>query len=103
MLERGSIFIWCNEAVVYETVPPERFTRSYYLKRALLRGAVNSKKTSLFTLDILKSLIAFLLYTVTLPIFLLMGQHIFMQYLIKDCDHIGKLLGVFKVNLPSNR
>ena len=38
MTDQGQTFVWCNEAVVYETVPPSRWTRSYMLKRALLRG-----------------------------------------------------------------
>src|SRR5688572_11748429 len=38
MGEKGFIFVWCNEAIAYETVPPGRWTRSYMFKRALLRG-----------------------------------------------------------------
>ena len=43
MAKRGCVFRWCNEGVVYETVPKERWTRTYMLKRALLRGRNNLK------------------------------------------------------------
>ncbi len=39
MIEKGHSFIWCNEAVAYEVVPPIRWKRTFLLRRALLRGA----------------------------------------------------------------
>lgn len=92
MMARGMSFVWDDEAVVYEAVPPERMKRKYFLKRALLRGFVASRNPSVS--GILKSMVAAGLYTVLLPALLLMGQHLFMKYLIKDCDHLGKLLGL---------
>jgi len=103
MIERGHVFVWCNEATVFETVPPERLTRGYFLKRALMRGVVNSKNASFISFDILKSIVAFILYTMTLPLLLLIGHHLFMRYLIKDCDHIGKLLGLCGLELVKDR
>ena len=94
MFNQGLEFVWCNEACVYETVPPERFRRTYYLKRSLMRGLVASKNTSMISLSTLKSLIAFFSYTLILPILFLLRHDIFMKYLISDCDHIGKLLGL---------
>ncbi len=101
MIAHGYIFIWNDEAPVYEELPPERFTRSYFLKRALLRCTINSKNPSVAS--IIKSIIAFLIYTTSMPLFLLRGQHIFMKYLIKDCDHIGKLLGICGLKLVKER
>lgn len=93
MMKKGFTFVWCNEALVYEIVPPERFKRSFHLKKALLRGKVNAGISSLFSPGFIKSIIALIIYTMALPFLLLFGQHLFMKYLIKDCDHIGKLLG----------
>jgi hypothetical protein len=39
-----------------------------------------------------KSLVAVPCYTLGLPVCLLFGQHVFMKYLIKNCDHLGRLL-----------
>jgi glycosyltransferase involved in cell wall biosynthesis len=103
MIESGCVFVWCNEACVYETVPPERFTRVYFLKRALLRGVVSSRYVSFISFSMLKSLIAFILYTSALPFLFLIGNHIFMIYLIKDCDHIGKILALCGLKIIKER
>lgn len=92
MIRKGCKFVWDNEAVAFESVPPDRTTRKYFLTRALLRGVINSKQPSLRSLS--KSVFASTLYTAALPFLFLIGHHVFMKYLIKDCDHIGKLLGV---------
>ena len=42
--------------------------------------------------EICKSFIAITIYTLGMPFHLLLGHHIFMNYLIKNCDHIGKVL-----------
>ena len=94
MIKKRNHFIWCNEAPVFELVPPERNTRTYLVKRALMRGYGSSIEATLFSRDTGKSLAAFMLYTAVLPILLLIDHHLFMKYLIKDFDHIGKLLGI---------
>ena len=43
MIEKGHRFIWCNEAVAYEVVPPIRWNRRFMLRRALLPGQWNPK------------------------------------------------------------
>jgi succinoglycan biosynthesis protein ExoM len=92
MIEKGHRFVWCNEAVAYEIIPATRCTRTFLLKRALLRGKISLvHPTSTFT-QILRSLIAIPAYTFTLPFLLLLGQHHFMKYLVKTCDHAGRLL-----------
>ncbi len=103
MLKNDLTFVWCDEAPVFEIVPPERFTRTYYLKRALMRGFVNSNNLSFLDKETLKSLLAFFLYTLSLPVWALLGHHRFMKYLIKNCDHIGKLLGVIGYKFSPNR
>jgi glycosyltransferase involved in cell wall biosynthesis len=92
MMEKGCKFIWCDEAPVYETIPPERMNRVYFLKRALLRGVVAAKSQSFSLLGTVKSFIAIILYLISLPILQLAGHHFFMIYLVKLCDHTGKLL-----------
>jgi hypothetical protein len=92
MIEKGHIFIWCNEAVVYETVPPERQVRSYYLKRAFTRGMTEAQATPFLSLGTLRSIVAIPLYALLLPFARLAGQPYFMRYLVKDCDHLSKIL-----------
>lgn len=95
-LRKGDRFVWCDEAPVFESVPSSRMTRSYFLRRALLRGVANAENVSPFSLDVAKSVLASLVYTAMLPL-LLVRQDVFMRYLIRDCDHIGKVLAVYGI------
>ena len=33
--ENGKTFAWCNEAAVYEAIPPERCTQTFYIRKSL--------------------------------------------------------------------
>jgi succinoglycan biosynthesis protein ExoM len=98
MIEKGCRFIWCSDAVAYETVPPIRWTRKFMLKKALLRGATAALHPTLGANDIWKSVIAVPAYTLALPFALILGQHRFMKILISLCDHLGKLLMLLGIN-----
>lgn len=87
----GHVFVWCNEAPVFETVPPIRWERTVLLKRALLRGKMALNATGSRPESVLISMVAIAFYTVCLPLFFVLGHHVFMKYLIKDFDHIGRL------------
>jgi glycosyltransferase involved in cell wall biosynthesis len=99
MIEKGHSFIWCNEAVVYEVVPSVRWSRRFMLRRALLRGAVSLKHPGSRNRLIAKSVIAAICYAVTLPVAALIGQAVFMQCLVRLCDHGGRLLAAAGVDL----
>ena len=92
MINRGYRFVWCNEAVVHERAPSIRQKRSFYLRRALLRGVVQSAQAPLLGLDTLKSLCACAVYTLALPFVFIFRNRSFMPILIRDLDHAGKIL-----------
>ena len=95
MIDKGFRFVWCEEASVFEAITAERCKRSFMLRRALLRGQLPH-----FTkVDLAKSLVAVPLYTMTLPFLLLSSHHLFMKYLIKNFDHIGRLLAFYDIYL----
>lgn len=105
MMEKGYRFVWCNEAVAYEVVPPSRQTRQYMIERALLRGALSLKLAppgDRFGV-VLKSIIALPAYLVMLPFLQIGGHHYFMKYFVKLCDHLSRLLAVFGINLMQHR
>lgn len=101
MMEQGSVFIWCNEAAVLEVVPPERCRRTYLLLRALQRG--QSERDLADPRSICKSLVALPAYTMMLPFLLLAGQHRFMRYLVRLCDHAGKLASLIGYKPTGNK
>lgn len=92
MIAKGCVFIWCNEAVAYEVVPPIRWTRTFMLKRALLRGTIRMQHPTSRGRKIAKALIAVPAYTIALPFALVFGHHRFMNLLIRLCDHSASLL-----------
>jgi len=103
MIQNGCTFVWCNEAAVYEVVPPARWKRSFMLKRALLRGGNFLQHPEGRIQSIATSLLAVPIYTLMLPVLLVAGHHHFMRYLVKWCDHSARLLGIFGVKLIKQR
>lgn len=97
-IEKGGVFIWCNEAVVHEAVPPSRWKRMYLLRKALLRGASAALRPTVGVRDVAKSVIAVPVYGLALPIAALFGQHRFMVLLVRLSDHLGKLLALLGIN-----
>jgi len=98
MIEKGHVFVWCNEAVAYEVVPPIRWKRTVMLRKALLRGATCRLHPAFGAVEVAKSLIAVPAYTAALPFALFLGHRSFMTLLIKLFDHTGKLLAVLGIN-----
>jgi succinoglycan biosynthesis protein ExoM len=98
LIDDGHVFMWCNEAVVFETVPPVRWKRGFMVKRALLRGATSLLHPASGGRGILKSLLAIGVYSVMLPFALALNHSWFMTLLVRMCDHIGKILAFMKLN-----
>jgi glycosyltransferase involved in cell wall biosynthesis len=92
MIEKGYVFIWCDEAVAYEVVPPVRWTRTFMLKRALLRGTISLQHPTSRLPSVAKSALAVPVYVLVLPFTLLLGHHRFMNVLVRLFDHLGRLL-----------
>ena len=97
-MERGFRFVWAADAVAYEVVPPARWDRKYLVQKALLRGSCAALQPSCGPVSILKSLLAIPLYTLALPVGLLLGQHRFMTLVVKLCDHLGKICALMGIH-----
>ncbi len=103
MIEAGRTFVWCQEAVVYETVPPARWKRSFILKRSLLQGSVSPLHRTFGEARIAKSLLAVPAYAVLLPFAAIVGHHVLMNLLAKLVWHLGNVLsflGIRVINVP---
>lgn len=103
MMAEGCVFVWCNEAVVHETIPAARCCRRYLLRRALLRGRNSASRRPGRVSRLATSLIAAPVYGLCLPFLALTGSHIFMKYLIKFCDHVGRLAALLGLDLVKSR
>ena len=98
MIAKGCIFSWCNEATVYEVVPPERCRPSFLIRRAVFRGAFSRRLARSSLTPFVLSLIAAPAYAAALPLTLVSGQAQFMKYVFKLCYHMGRLLALLGIN-----
>jgi succinoglycan biosynthesis protein ExoM len=99
MIEKGHVFVWCNEARAYEIIPPARWATKNLLKRALLRGKMSLGHPTPRAISFAKALFAIPAYTMALPVLLFFGYYLFMQNLIRIFDHLGKLLAMMNIDV----
>ena len=71
MIDKGHVFVWCDEAIAYEVVPPMRWNRIFMLRRALLRGRSRCFIRPSARPHIVKSVVAVPAYALALPFALL--------------------------------
>jgi len=100
----GHSFVWCEDAFVFENIPPERWTRTYHLKRGIrigtLTGEKNRKNPMLEKAVLFSRMLASIfLFIGVLPVSLVSGQHHFMKYLIKIAHRLGWFMGFFNVSV----
>jgi glycosyltransferase involved in cell wall biosynthesis len=93
----GHIFVWCEEAIVYEHIPPERQKKSFYLRKDLRMGGLTGEMhRSVFhsrSKYLAKVSAAFFLYLALLPFSFLFGQHNYMKCLTKSLYFLGCISG----------
>ena len=77
-------------------VPPARWRRGYFLKRALLRG--QNERLLLSARSIIKSALAVPAYAALIPIMSVVGQHALMNCSVRLFDHLGKLLAAVGIS-----
>jgi succinoglycan biosynthesis protein ExoM len=102
-IKQGRVFLWCAEAPVFENIPEVRWTKSFMLRRALLRGKKNVQAYTQSIRGIIKSLIAISVYTLALPIAFIFGYHIFLRTLIREFDHLGKIASLCGIDVTKER
>ena len=104
LIEQNFIFVWCQEAIVYEIIPQERWDVPFLLKRALMRGRGSRNYPTFKNRNIIKSLFAFLLYPIIILYSILFFQkHLLIKFLIKYCDHTGRLFAIFGFKILEKR
>ena len=108
-MDKGCRFVAVEDAPVFETVPPERQTRSYYFRRYRIQGS-NARKsqapvlrgTSRVTAP-LKSLTALSAYCLLLPLSAVLGSHLLLRLALKVTYHGSWLLTMLGLDLAKRR
>jgi glycosyltransferase involved in cell wall biosynthesis len=108
-IQLGYRFIAVEEAPVYEYVPPERWTKGYYLRRALVHG-FNAYRNSAGELHgfsrvafPLKSVAALIAYTAALPFAACLGSYMLASCLERGGHHLSQLLAMLGIELIKKR
>lgn len=108
-MDLGYRFIAVQEAPVYEIVPPERQTKSYYLRRAVLHASNERKYRAPLlhgfwkVLAPMKAMAALIVYSIILPFSALAGSHAAMKYAEKCFYHMSWLLTMLGFDLAKKR
>jgi succinoglycan biosynthesis protein ExoM len=97
-MELGKRFVWCDEAVVCETVPRERWLPSFHLRKFFRIGTNNGHKKFSGIIEkvilICRALASFIAYTIYFPFSLLFGKHKWLWCLMKLSYNTGFLTAV---------
>lgn len=108
-ITHGYKFIAVAEAPVYELVPPERWKKSYYIRRAIIQG-YNSYKNYISDLPfskkialLIKSSIASIFYLLVFPFSIIWGPALYVKCLEKGAHHFSQLLARLGIELIKNR
>lgn len=104
----GYRFVGVEDAPVYEVVPPERWKRSYWIKRALVNGFNARRYACGMSLGrqvalAVKSLIAVPTYALALPMCACLGQHQLMRCAEKGAYHLSRACASVGIELWKRR
>lgn len=99
MVESGKVFVWCNEAPVYEIVPPDRWSRIFYIQKNLRIGGVAGERIRKIetcykcAYSLVKSAGWITVMGIFLPFSIVLGQHMQMRAITKIMYSYGVILG----------
>jgi succinoglycan biosynthesis protein ExoM len=103
----GRVFVWCDEAVVYETVPIERWQISFHVKKFFRIGALNGetlrKNSFLGFLGLLKSIFSVPVWSIAFLGLFPFGRHLWIPPTLKLTYSVGCILSYCGLSLKKNR
>ena len=104
-IKRGRKFVWCDEAIVFETVPEERWPAAFYLKRNFRIGTITGEiiRRSRRVSTGIKTFVFLLAYSALLPFSMVAGKHIWIKVLTKLYYNAGCVLTFLKLSHVQQR
>jgi len=109
-MQVGCRFVAVEEAPVYEIVPPERWTKGYYLRRALVHGSnvhkhyyIERTRGLSGVIIAMKLIAAITAYLLVLPFSAFVGTHAVIKYAEKGAYHLSRLLCMMGIELGKKR
>jgi len=108
-MQAGYRFVAIEEAPVYEAVPPERWTKKYYLTRGLVHG-FNAHRNSIGDMRGFarvaapaKSTAALFAYAMLFPFSACLGSHMMVKCLESGGYHLSRLLAMMGIEIVKKR
>jgi glycosyltransferase involved in cell wall biosynthesis len=108
-MRRGRRFVAVAEAPVYEVVPPERWKKAYWLRRALVNGfnahtyTKDRLRGPVWVLQFFRLLVSAGICLAAVPIAACAGTHRIMQVLEKGLHHFSRLCAMVGIELVKKR
>jgi succinoglycan biosynthesis protein ExoM len=109
MLAAGAHFVWCDEALVYETIPPRRHRLGWLSQRAF-RGGVGftrlqrqRRRGGAVLRDLLRTSLALAVLTPLLPVSLLAGRTAAARVWLRICTQVGHVWAIFGLSYEEYR
>jgi hypothetical protein len=104
-IKAGKKFVWCDEGIVFETVPQDRWHSGFYLNRAYRIGSVSgsARRRSESIGSAIRPSILLVFYAGLTPFSLVFGKHIWMKVLTKLVYNIGFISSFSGLTAPRFR
>jgi succinoglycan biosynthesis protein ExoM len=101
------VFVWCDEAEVYETVTPDRWLSSFHLKKYFKIGVLNGetlRKSSFsgFT-GFLKTIVSVPVWSIAVFVLFPFGKHLWIPPTLKLAYSVSCILSYCGLSLKRNR
>lgn len=94
LIESDHTFVWCNEAIVFENIPPRRTTRTFLLRSAYDRGRASVRYRFFDASFVLKSIVVIPVYALGLVGAAVLPHHVFMHVFVRLVEHAGRIAAV---------
>ncbi len=102
-IANGRQFVFCNEAVAYETIPPERWHVAFHLKKYLRIGTLNGERLRKFRaariIGLLKTMVVIPVWLVVLLLLFPFGKHLWIRPALKLAYSLGCLAAACGISL----
>ena len=108
-MDLGYRFVAVEGAPVYEVVPPERQTRKYYLRRAMLQASNERRYRAPLLRGVsrvlapMKAFAGLAIYALFLPFSLIVGRHVTIICLEKCAYQLSWLISMMGIDLAKKR
>lgn len=103
---QGRVFVWCDEAVAYETVPPERWKAAFHIKRLWRSGTISGEwmrdgrlPSTLFA----RNLLGLGACALAMPVSLMLPKHLWVRVAQKLAYCAGVVTGYLGLSMLRDR